>query len=632
MFLLLPLPITFLKWSLLLKTLLKAGLLPFLAWILLYVEREAPSFARISFDPEYDYIVVGGGSAGAVLAARLSEDPLMRVLLLEAGGSPSALHDVPLLAAEFQKTRVDWQYKTVPQDAACFGLNNRQSVWPRGKVLGGSSVLNYMLYVRGNRKDYDQWDTGLGCAGWSWKEVFPYFLKSENNRDPDILAGGYHVTGGPVTVERAPFRTPLGEAFVAAGETLGYPRGDYNGHLQTRFDVPQGTVQNGKRVSTSKAFLHTARYRPNLHILTNAKVLKLLLEGRHCIGVLFRLRGRLRTVHANREVILSAGSINSPQILMLSGIGPAQHLRSLGIPVVMDLPVGRNLHDHIGAAGLSFQINQTLSVVRKRVGLDKVIQYIFAKDGPLTLLGGVEGVGFLKTKYNNDTGDWPDAEIHFISSSPAGDGGSTIKKVMGISDKFFERVYRPYLNLDSFTLYPVLLRPRSRGYVKLRSSDPDDPPLINPRYLTKNEDVLTLVEAMKQCFAIGMSEPFKKFGARPFSMIFPGCEIYPVRSDKYLACLARTYTATIYHPVGTCKMGSPQDPSTVVDPLLRVKGIKGLRVVDASVIPKIPSGNTNAPVIMVAERAADLLKVQSPIDHRFPLLVTWKHIGHLKCT
>ncbi|OQR69219.1 glucose dehydrogenase-like, partial [Tropilaelaps mercedesae] len=604
--------IILLKWPLFLKALLGVGLLPLLAWILLVVEREAPFFSRTSFDSVYDYIIVGGGSAGAVIAARISEDPSLRILLLEAGGSPSALHDVPLLAAEFQKTRVDWQYKTVPQDVACFGLNNRQSLWPRGKVLGGSSLLNYMLYVRGNRKDYDQWDTGLGCTGWSWKEVFPYFLKSEDNRNSDVLAGGYHVVGGPLTVERAPFSTPLGEAFVAAGEALGYPRGDYNGHLQTRFDIPQGTVSNGKRVSTAKAFLYAARHRPNLHILTNAKVLKLLLEERHCFGVLFRFRGRIQAVHATREVVLSAGAINSPQILMLSGIGPAQHLYSLGIPVVMDLPVGRNLHDHIGAAGLSFHINQTLSVVRKRVNLDKVIQYVIAKTGPLTLLGGVEGVGFLRTKYNNDTGDWPDAEIHFVSSSPAGDGGSTIKKVMGISDKFFDRVYKPYLNLDSFTLYPVLLRPRSRGYVKLRSSDPDDPPLINPRYLTKNEDVLTLVEAMKQCFAIGMSEPFRKFGARPFSMVFPGCEIYPVQSDEYLACLARTYTATIYHPVGTCKMGNPRDPSTVVDPQLRVKGIGGLRVADASIIPKIPSGNTNAPVIMVAERAADLIKVHLP--------------------
>ncbi|XP_037581983.1 glucose dehydrogenase [FAD, quinone]-like [Dermacentor silvarum] len=589
--------------------LLPMALMPFYATLLFKAAYHKAPLVRLTFEDEYDYIVVGGGSAGAVVASRLSEDPEVSVLLLEAGRVPNFFLDVPLLAAEIQQTKFDWAYLTVPQEAACFGLKNRQSRWPRGKVLGGSSILNYMLYIRGNRRDYDRWEQQLGCEGWGWRSVLPYFIKSEDNRDPVIAHNGYHGRGGYLTVSTPPYASPLAHAFVEAGETLGYPNIDLNGPFQTGFAIPQSTLRRGARCSTAKAFLEPCRGRPNLHILVRAHVTKVLFdENRRARTVLFRYRRLQRAVRARQEIILSAGSIGSAQLLMLSGVGPRLHLESLGIPVTSDIPVGENLQDHIGGAGISFMINDSVSVVRKRFNPKTAFDYFIKGQGPLTVPGGVEGIGFVRTKYNAQHSDWPDVEVHFVSSTPAADGGRTIRRVMGMTDELFDRVYRPYLNMDGFTMYPVLLRPKSRGWIRLRSTNPDDYPLINPGYLTRIEDVRTLVEGMKQLIALGYSEPFRKYDARIFEPDFPGCEPYAPYSDEHLACIARTYTATIYHPSGTCRMGRPELPTTVVDPQLRVKGVLGLRVVDASVFPEIPSGNTNAPVIMVAEKASDMIR------------------------
>ncbi|UYV79105.1 hypothetical protein LAZ67_17001141 [Cordylochernes scorpioides] len=321
---------------------------------------------------------------------------------------------------------------------------------------------------------------------------------------------------------------------------------------------------------------------------------------------------RLRLTHvvsARREVIVSAGAINSPQLLMLSGIGPRDHLREMGIPVVSDLPVGLNLQDHIYPGGVHFLIDQPISIIQPRVfNLVEITKYLSMGKGPLTTLGGVEGLGFINTKYANASADYPDIEIHFLSGAPSADGGQTFLRVQGLADEMWRQVYMPYLYRDSFSFYPVLLRPKSVGYLKLRSRNPYDHPIIDPKYLTHPEDILVLVDAMKFCIQLGQTPAFKKFGARLFGTVFPGCEHYAMWSDEYLACVARTYTATIYHPIGTCKMGHPGDPTTVVDPLLRVKGVHGLRVVDASVMPSLVSGNTNAPVIMMAERMADIIK------------------------
>ncbi|XP_013775330.1 glucose dehydrogenase [FAD, quinone]-like [Limulus polyphemus] len=566
---------------------------------------------------EYDYVIVGAGSAGAVLANRLSDDHLIKVLLLEAGGLPDVMTEVPLFAGELQESKYDWGYSTEPQTTACLGQVDRRSKWPRGKGLGGSSLINYMLYVRGNSRDYDNW-AQQGAYGWSWEDVFPYFLKSEDNRNPEIAYNGYHGRGGLLTVETPNYISPLGHSFVEGGKTLGYPNIDINGPAQTGFTVPQGTVRNGARCSTSKAFLQDILNRPNLKILINAQVTKIHIDNhRRARAVQFDYEGLSRVVFARKEIILAAGSINTPQLLMLSGIGPRKHLESFGLPVIADLPVGLNLQDHVGSAGAHFLIDKPYSVILPRYKNSGLIHdFLLKGEGPYTILGGCEGLGFIKTKYTNSSEDFPDAEIHFISSSPSSDGGRTIRKVQGIGPELWKQVYEPYLYRDSFSMYPVLLRPKSRGYVKLRSTDPYNPPIIDPHYLTHPDDIQTLREALKISIKVGLSEPFKAFNTTLFEPSFPGCEKHQMWGDDYLECVARTYSVTIYHPVGTCKMGDPSDPTTVVDSKLRVKGIKNLRVADASIMPTIVSGNTNAPVIMIGEKAADIIRGIKPNELR----------------
>lgn len=327
-------------------------------------------------------------------------------------------------------------------------------------------------------------------------------------------------------------------------------------------------------------------------MVTFAYVTKILFNGhKRAVGVQFERFSLQHTVYARKEIILSGGSINSPQLLMLSGVGPADHLRSLGIPVVSDLPVGANLQDHIYPA-IPFTVDRKVSLVQRRVvTLPNVISYLTLGRGPLTALGGVEGLAFIKTKFANQTDDYPDFQIHMLTGSLVSDDGQTFRRVQGVTKELYEQVYVPNQAYDTFSMYPVLLRPKSRGYIRLRSSNPNDPPIINPRYLTHPDDIHSMVDAMRISIAVGLAAPYREqFNAQLFTTIFPGCEIYPLYSDPYLACAARVYTSTIYHPVGTCRMGAHDDPRTVVDPQLRVKGVKGLRVVDASIMPNIISG------------------------------------------
>lgn len=553
---------------------------------------------------------MGGGSAGAVMASRLSEIHNWTVLLIEAGGDESEASDVPALAGYLQLTEMDWKYQTTPpaDKRYCQAMIGDRCNWPRGKVLGGSSVLNAMVYVRGNRRDYDNWEA-LGNSDWNYETVLKYFIKSEDNRNPFLTKTPYHGSGGLLTVQEAPWRTPLSLAFVKAGTEMGYEYRDVNGAQQTGFMLLQATMRRGTRCSTAKAFIRPVRNRRNLHISMNAQATKILIDkNKRAYGVEFIKNNQRHRILARKEVVLSAGAINSPQLLMLSGIGPADHLTNHRIPVIADLPVGDNLQDHVGLGGLTFVVNEPVSFTRARFqSIPIAVEYLMNERGPMTF-PGIEGVAFVNTKYADPSGLYPDIQFHFAPSSIQSDGGELIHKILNLRDGVYNTVYKPLVNSETWTILPLLLRPKSSGWVRLRSKNPLDFPLIEPNYFAHQEDINVLVEGIKIAMNISDQPAMQRFGSRPHTIPLPGCRHLELFSDEYWECSLRQFTFTIYHPTGTAKMGPSWDPGAVVDPRLRVYGIQGLRVIDASVMPTIISGNPNAPVIMIAEKGADMIK------------------------
>lgn len=489
-------------------------------------------------------------------------------------------------------------------------MNNGRCNWPRGKVLGGSSVLNYMIYVRGNQRDFDLWES-LGNPGWGYNEALRYFIKSEDNRNPYLSDNKYHGKGGYLTIQEAPWRSPLAAAFVQAGTEIGYDNRDINGEIQTGFMLAQGTIRRGTRCSTAKAFLRPVRTRTNLHISLNSFAHRVLIHPMtmRAYGVEYVKNGVKRIAYAKREVILSAGSINTPTLMMLSGIGPKEHLMDIGIPVMKDLRVGENLQDHVAMGGLTFLVDKPVAIVQDRLQAFPVTtQYVLQGRGPMTTLGGLEGVAFVNTKYANKSGLWPDVQFHMAPAAYSSDAGAKVRYVLGLTDKLYNDYWKPITNKDAWTIIPLLLRPRTRGYVRLRSSNPYQKPIINPRYFEDPFDVATLVDGAKIALKVSEAKAFRQFGSRLYNRPLPNCRKDKFLSDAYLECHMRTISMTIYHPVGTAKMGPVYDPEAVVDPRLRVYGVKGLRVIDASIMPTIVSGNTNAAVIMIGEKGADLVK------------------------
>ena len=516
-------------------------------------------------------MIVGAGSAGCVLAARLTEDPSTRVLLLEAGGR--GVHPniaIPAAFAKQFKTKLDWDYSTEPEPAC----ENRSLYIPRGKGLGGSSSMNAMLYVRGRPLDYDLWESE-GASGWSWNDVRPYFLRAENN---ERGASEHHATGGPLNVadERSPRQ--LTGRFIAAAERSGIPRiPDYNGPEQDGVSPVQVTQRNGRRFSAADAYLRPNMKRENLTVVTGAQVLRVELDNERATGVRYRdRRGREQVASADREVLVAAGSIGSPQLLMLSGVGPADHLREVGVEAKHDLPgVGQNLQDHPYVVCIW---ESTLG--GSLYGADKpkpLLEWILRRSGPLTSTVA-EAFAFVRSRPGLPAAD---LQYHFAPAY--------------FNDNGFDE-----FDGHAFTLGPVLVTPKSRGWIKLRSADPADKPRILTGSLSEPEDVQALVAGMKIAREIAAAEPLAEAKGRE---IFPGDG---VDTEDDLGADLRRRVELLYHPVGTCKMGSGDD--AVVDAELRVRGIGNLRVADASVMPVIPGGNTNAATIMIGERAADLIR------------------------
>ena len=524
----------------------------------------------------FDYIVVGGGSAGSVMASRLSEDANISVALLEAGGKgDSWVVQTPAAAVAMLPTTINnYAYETVPQK----GLNGRRGYQPRGKCLGGSSAINAMIYTRGHPSDYDHW-AFLGNVGWSYEEMLPYFKKSENNATFKNL---FHGNDGPLSVSNLQSHNPFQKIYLNAAKEVGFPiNDDFNGAEQEGLGIYQVTHKNGERWSAARGYLHPHMdKRSNLIVQTGVQVEHILFEGKKAVGVAYMQGGKRQIMHANKEVILCAGAFHSPQLLMVSGVGPKDQLSQLGIPLVHDLPgVGQNLQDHpdfiFGYSANSLDlIGISLGGTVKLAG--EILKYVRSRQGMIAT-NFAEAGGFLKTDPSLEA---PDVQLHFVVS-------------------LVEDHARKLHMAHGYSCHVCVLRPKSRGQVTLASASMKDAPLIDPSFLDKEEDLETLVKGYKLTKKLMDAPAFTKI--RKKDIFTPN-----VKTDDDIRKIIRERADTVYHPVGTCKMGN--DPMAVVDSNLRIHGIENLRVVDASIMPTLVGGNTNAPVIAIAEKAADLIR------------------------
>ncbi|KAK9308829.1 hypothetical protein QLX08_001258 [Tetragonisca angustula] len=533
----------------------------------------------------YDFIIVGAGTAGATLTARLTKNGY-KILLLEAGGAAPPFLDIPLLAPLIQNTAYDWQYITVPQQNACKGLKNNQSKWPMGKIFGGTSRLNYMLYVRGHPLDYD------------W---FPNLIEPIK-RNNDTM----HISD-------LEWNTGLADIILKGLQELNQNIGNINDNFKNGFMKAQLFMENGKRWSTDKLLY---KYLKNkLTIITHAHVEKVLMESNRAIGVQFIALNKTFKAIAKRDVILCAGAIGTPKILMLSGIGPKKHLEDLKINVIKDLPVGQHLVDHV-LTGIDLIMLNTSTGFSMTSTLNpmSIVNYFFFGKGPWTFTG-VEVLGTFHSSMQKNISSTPDLQIMVMPLGLSRDNGVVLKEAMGISDEVYNEYFAPNSYKNTITIAPVLLHPKSEGEIKLRSNNSFELPLIDPKYFSNTDDIATLIDGLQFIKKLVETNAMKSIGAFIYKKHFPGCENEIFDSIKYWECYIQHLTLTSYHPAGTCRMGD------VVDQMFKVYGTKNLYVVDASVLPVLPSGNINAAIIMIAEKAAHIIKQNAKV-----------HINYTKCS
>ncbi|XP_012235578.1 glucose dehydrogenase [FAD, quinone]-like [Linepithema humile] len=531
-------------------------------------------FDNVQNMQQYDYIVVGAGSSGAILATLLAEDNKYNVLLLEAGGDPPPFFDIPLIAPMIQKTPYDWQYITIPQEHACKALINNQSRWPRGKILGGTSRLNYMAYVLGHWMDYEKW--------------FPDFTEAVAKNDDSV------------SISELRWNSMFADIILEALRELKHDVGNINLQLSTGFMKAQLTMKNGKRWSSDKVLYQKRNHA--LTILTHAYVTKILVNLDKAEGVEFIRFSEKYIAVANKGIILTAGAIESPKLLMLSGIGPKKHLEDLGINVINDLPVGQSLMDHI-LTGLD------LIMLNASLGLNlfdifnpmSAFEYFLFGKGPWTS-AGIEVLGTFHSTLHRNKSTIPDLQLMILPLGASKDYGFIFKKALGISDEVYSKYFASLSYENTVTIAPVLLHPKSSGELRLRSSNPFDKPLIDPKYLSNEDDINTLIAGLDFVKKLLKTNVLRAHGASLNRKSFPGCENHVFDTKEYWKCYVQHLTLTSYHPAGTCRMGD------VVDASFKVYNMKNLYVVDASILPSLPSGNINAAVITLAQKAARIFK------------------------
>ncbi|CAH1986642.1 unnamed protein product [Acanthoscelides obtectus] len=560
----------------------------------------------------FDFVIVGASPSGSVLANRLSEINGWKILLLEAGGDPTGLAEVPLVVATLYPTTYNWGTHAEPQPGFCSGCLDKGARYGHGKGLGGGSIINFMIFVRGNEGDYNKWEE-MGNPGWGYRDLLPYFRKLEDASNVTLKDSEYRGRGGPLGVSDVPFRTKLTDVYINAAQQAGFSYVDYNGKQQIGVSHMQTTLRNGMRSNAENSYLRPIRQRTNLKIRTGAYVTKILIrpDTKEAYGVEYKKSGKMYTVVAKKEVILSAGGLNSPKILMLSGVGPKSHLEEIGIPVIEPLPVGEIMYDHVVFPGAAFLINEHIGLEYLQYIQDPKTYWDFLvhHKGPITS-NVVESVAYFNTNLTGIETTRPDIELLFLPSSLAVDFGIFFKQLLNIGDQAFETHFKPLFGKPAFTSLILLLHPISKGYIKLNSSNPFEEAKYTLNYFTDpdNLDIKRIILAIRVMQKIASQPALQEFGAKIAEIPFLGCENTAFDSDEYWECAIRSIPSSMWHQQSACKMGPETDKEAVVDSRLRVHGIKNLRVVDTSIFPTTVAAHTVGPAYMVGEKAADIIK------------------------